>query len=208
MFHKIKSIVIIATFVMQIIFLYILVNPINAISQLESVQTINKISNKVTSPLPINELPQIGVVGDGKMLASIEEIKKGNAIDAEIYQNAADKDIVLGYTTKTVIYRPSTDAIVYEGDSPNKKLQGAQQGLVNGIVAKIQAANLIPKDNVQVPQLSVVSNPDEVRKGNEFYKDIQKDDIIATFSNPNLVVIYRPSTGTIVKSGQIQVSIK
>jgi hypothetical protein len=206
MIKNITSILVVATFVMQLVFLYLLVNPINVTNQLESVKIINeavKLNN-----LPINELPQIGVIGDKKMLADIETIKKTNTIDAEVYKDGANGDYVLGYSNRLVIYRPSTKKIVYDGQSPQQKLAATQKNIVTDVLKKIADAKLIPADYNQVPQMSIVTNPDEQKKSNDFYKDVLKDDILVTFTNPNLLVIFRPSTNAIVKSGQIQVSIK
>lgn len=191
---------------MQLGFLYLLINPLNTLNQLESVKVINEVTKERN--LPINELPQIGVIGDNKMLADIDTIKKTNTIDAEIYKDAQNGDYVLGYSNKLVIYRPTTKEVIYEGLSPQQKLSAKQQDIVTGVLKKIVEANLIPADYNKVPQMSIVTNAEEQMKINDFYKNVAKDDIIATFIEPNLIVIYRPSTNQIVNSGQIQVSIK
>lgn len=206
---KITSFFIFVILIMQGLFLYFLINPINVATQLNSVQKINKITTLTEKPLPITELPQIGVVGDQKTLADIAEIKKANEIDAKVYANAANGDYVLGYTNgRLVIYRPSDDKIIYDGESAKQQLQAGQQTLVTTIVKQAAAAGLIPKDYAQVPQISVVTSAEDLKKGNDFYRDVVKDDLVATFTAPNLVVIYRPSTQQIVKSGQFQISIK
>jgi hypothetical protein len=207
---KINSILLVTILVMQLVFLYFLIKPINVIDQLNSVQKINKIATLTEKPLPITELPQIGVIGDQKTLADIEEIKKANEIDAKVYASAANGDYVLGYTNgRLVIYRPADDKIIYDGESAKQQLQAGQQTLVSNVVKKVASAGLIPADYNQVPQISVVTSPEDLKKGgNEFYKDVVKDDLVANFTNPNLVVIYRPSTQQVVKSGQFQISIK
>ena len=203
---KITTFLILVILVMQGLFLYLLINPINVLNQLNSVNIINKVT--AANNLPINELPQIGVVGDKKSLADAETIRKTNVIDAEVYKDAKDGDYVLGYTTRLVIYRPSEDKVIYDGQSSQQKLQAGQQTLITSIVKQAVAANLVPKDYAQIPQISVVTSAEDLRKGNEFYKDVIKDDLVATFTNPNLVAIYRPSTQQIIKSGQFQISIK
>lgn len=207
---KITSFFIFAILVMQALFLYLLINPINVVNQLGYVQKINKISSLVQTPLPINELPQIGVVGDKTTLDEIDKIKSTNQIDAEVYKDATNGDYVLGYSNagRLVIFRPNEEKIIYDGESSTKKLQAGQQTLITTVVKSATAAGLIPADYKQVPQVSVVTNADDLKKGNDFYKDVVKDDLVATFSSPNLVVIYRPSTQQIVKSGQFQISLK
>ena len=207
---KITSFFIFVILVMQGLFLYFLINPINVANQLSSVQKINKITTLTQTPLPINELPQIGVVGDKTTLGDIESIKSTNQIDGEVYKNAANGDYVLGYSNagRLVIFRPSEDKIIYDGESSTKKLQAGQQTLVATLLKSATAAGLIPADYKQAPQISVVTSAEDLKKGNDFYKDVIKDDLVATFTNPNLVVIYRPSTQQIVKSGQFQISLK
>lgn len=207
---KIFAFFIFVILLIQGLFLYLLINPINVANQLSSVQKINKITTLTKTPLPINELPQIGVVGDKTTLGDIATIKATNQIDAEVYKDAADGDYVLGYSNagRLVIFRPSEEKVIYDGESSAKKLQASQQSLVSSVVKSVMAAKLVPADYNQTPQISIVTNPEDLKKGNDFYQVAVKDDLVATFSNPNLIVIYRPSTQQIVKSGQIQVSIK
>jgi hypothetical protein len=190
---------------LQLGIFYLALNPINVYNQLTTVQVINEVVK--TASLPPNELPQVGIIGDKKNLQDIETLKKGNAIDAEIYKDAKDGDYVLGYTSKLVIYRPDGKKIIYEGDTPQQKVGKLQQNLIAVVQKKALEAKLISTETA-VPQASVVTDPAKVSSSNPFYKDIQKDDIVANFSNPDLIVIYRPSTDSIVKSGQVQLNIK
>jgi hypothetical protein len=207
---KITNILVVAILVMQLVFLYFLVRPINVIEQLTSVQKINKITTLTQAPLPITEVPQIGIVGDQKTLADADTIRKTNAIDAEVYKDAQNGDYVLGYSNagRLVIFRPSDEKIIYDGQSSTAKLQVGQQTLITSVLKKTVEAGLIPADYKLVPQVSVVTSPEDLKKGNEFYKDVLKDDLVASFTNPNLVVIFRPSTQQIVKSGQFQITLK
>jgi hypothetical protein len=207
---KLTSFFIFVILIMQGLFLYFLINPINVVNQLSSVQKINKITTLTQTPLPINELPQIGVVGDNTTLGDIETIKSTNKIDGEVYKNAANGDYVLGYSNagRLVIFRPSEDKIIYDGESSTKKAQVGQQTLVATVIKSAAASGLIPADYKLVPQVSVVTSAEDLKKGNDFYRDVLKDDLVATFTTPNLVAIYRPSTQQIVKSGQFQISLK
>lgn len=196
---------IIVILLLQLGIFYIILNPINLYNQLTTVQVINKITETVS--VPPNELPQVGIIGDGKNLQDIDTLKKGNAIDAEIYKDAQNGDYVLGYTSKLIIYRPSENKVIYEGDTPQNKINETQQNLISLVQKKALSEGLIQSDTA-VPQASIVTDPDKVRESNEFYKDVQTNDIVANFSNPDLIVIYRPSTDTIVKSGQISLTVK
>ncbi len=195
--------------ILQLIFLYFLLNPINVFNQLNSVNIINKISANKEIALPVTELPQIGVIGDGVKLKDIESIKKENQVDGEIYKNAANGDYVLGYSSKLVVYRPSNDTIIYNGPTPQMKLQETQGAILGLVVKKAKDAKLIPAEYNTAPQVSIVTSADEMRKVNaDFYALVAKDDLVASFNNPSVVMIYRPSEDKIIKSGTIQVAIR
>jgi len=191
--------------ILQFLIIYLIINPINLYSQLTSVQIINEIAAK--SSTPPNELPQIGVIGDKKNLGDIEDLKAGNAVDAQIYKEAKNGDFVIGYTSKLIIYRPETKQIIYEGDTPQQILAKSQQAIINLVQKKALEDKLI-NDKTPAPQASVVVDPESVKIGNDFYKDVQANDIIANFTNPDLLVIYRPSENKIVKSGVVSLNIK
>jgi hypothetical protein len=201
----INSVLLLAILAMQVAFLYLLLNPVNIYNQLTSVNVINEVTKDKN--LPPNELPQIGVVGDGKNLADIEVIKKTNAIDADVYKDAKNGDYVLGYTNKLIIYRPSEKKVIYEGPSSQQKLASSKQTLVTQVMNKVMSSNLLPKDYQGVPNISIVTSPEELKKNGDLYKDAQANDLVATFST-GLIAIYRPSNDTIVKSGTVSTVIK
>jgi hypothetical protein len=199
----ITAIVLIA--ISQLALLYLVLNPLNLYNQLTTVQTINEVTK--SSQIPPNELPQVGIIGDKKNLQPIEELKKGNAIDADIYKDAKDGDYVLGYTSKLIVYRPGEKKIIYDGKTPQQKLAESQQAIIAGVQKKAVDAGLVKAD-AALPQASVVTDAKKVSEGNDFYKDVQANDIIANFTKPDLIVIYRPSEDKIVKSGTVSLSIK
>jgi hypothetical protein len=206
--HKLLALAVILILLLQAGIFYLFLNPVNLLNQLTTVQTINEITKQAN--VAPNELPQVGIIGDGKNLKDIEELKKGNAIDAEIYKEAKNGDYAVGYTSKLIIYRPSDKKIVYDGETPQQKLAKAQQSqvaLVSTVSKAALDANLIT-DKTPAPQASVVTDPEKVKTSNAFYKDVTANDIIATYTNPDLVVIYRPAENKIVKSGQVSISIK
>lgn len=195
--------------ILQLVFLYFLINPINVFTQLNSVNMLNKIAAAKDANLPVELPTSLGVVGDGVKLQDIEVIKKANQVDAEIYKNAANGDYVVAYPTRLVIYRPSTNAIIYTGQTPQNKLQETQTAIIALVVKKAKDAKLIPAEYNTAPQVSIVTSAEEMKKVNaDFYALVAKDDLVASFSNPNLVMIYRPSEDRIIKSGTIQVAIR
>ena len=192
--------------VLQLGILYILINPINLYNQLDTVGVINQVGKIAIAPpgLPT----AIARVGDGTTLAKADELRKGNQIDAVVYKDAQDGDYVLGYQGKTIIYRKGDSKPIYEGKSAQLLLQESQNNLVSIVLKKSQDANIIAKDYTTAPVVSVVTDPDAVKRQNEFYSIVQKDDLVAQFSKPDVVVVYRPSTDQIVKSGSFALVIK
>ena len=190
---------------LQAAIFYLILNPINLYNQLTTVQVINEITKSIQ--IPPNELPQVGIIGDKKNLQPIDDLKKGNAIDAEIYKDAKNGDYVLGYTSKLIVYRSSDKKVIYEGDTPQQKVAKSQQTLIALVSKKALDGKLIT-DKTAIPQASVVTDAEKVKNSNEFYKDVQNNDVIANFSNPDLIVIYRPSSDSIIRSGQVSLSIR
>jgi len=204
-YKSLKANSLIFVLIFQIAILYLILNPINLYNQLTTVKVINEIAETVNTPP--NELPQVGIIGDKKNLQDIDTLKKGNAIDAQIYKDAQNGDYVVGYTSKLIIYRPNDKKVIYQGDTPQQILAKSQQTLIQ-LVQKKALENKLITDRTPAPQASVVVDPESVRKGNEFYKDVQTNDIVANFTSPDLLVIYRPSEDKIVKSGVVSLSIK
>jgi hypothetical protein len=205
-FKSTNPLTILALFILllQIIIIYFIIRPVNLYSQLNSVKTINQISKQLD--LPPTELPQIGRINDKKSLTDIDTLQKNNSIDAEIYKKAQNGDYVLGYTSRLIIYRPTDKTVIYDGDTPQQLLTKSQNQLISQVQKKALEDNLITSQTT-APQSSVVTEPDLVRKGNDFYKEVEKGDIVANFSNPDLLVIYRPSTDKIIKHGKVSLTI-
>ncbi len=193
-------------FLLQAVQLYFFINPINLISQLDAVQVVNDISKKVA--VPASEIPIVGVIGDNKVLPDIDTLKKQNEVNARVYANAQNGDYVFGYSSKMVIYRKTTGQIVYEGLSPVSIVTNTENGIVTNIVNKVKEQKLIAADSGQIPQVSVVSDVTSLQNTDRsFYANVQKDDLVGVFTSSNLIVIYRPSTNTIINSGKVQTSI-
>jgi hypothetical protein len=201
-----KNVFYIFLLVLQLGILYLLINPINLYNQLDTVGVINSVGKVAVAPpgLPT----AVARVGDGTTLAKADDLRKGNQIDAVVYKDAQDGDYVLGYQGKTIIYRKGENKIVYNDKSAQVLLQESQQNLVALVLKKSQDAGIVAKDYNTAPAVSVVTDADAVKKINEFYSVVQKDDLVAQFSKPDVVVVYRPSTDQIVKSGSFALVIK
>ncbi|MFS8130817.1 MAG: hypothetical protein ACMG57_02445 [Candidatus Dojkabacteria bacterium] len=194
-------------FVFQVILLILIVNPPNLLNQLNVVNIINDASKQAN--LPPTEVPVVGVIGDNKLLPSIDDIKKQNQFAADVYKDAQNGDYVLAYSSKMVIYRAGEKKVIYEGDTPATQQTKLQQAASDAVVSKAKEAGLIAQDSTETPGLSVVVDADKVKANNPvFYASAQKDDIIGTFSDSKLIVIYRPATKSIINSGKFSTIVQ
>jgi len=190
---------------------WLILNPFNILNNLNVVNLINDVTSKATqsgNPVPSNEVPTIAQIGDKKYLEDIDTLKKANQINARVYEGAENGDYVLLYTSKMIIYREKSKTIIYNGETPQQLLSRSQKAVVALSVKKAKDSGLIPNENTEEPQVSVVQDPEALKKVNAFYNEVQKDDLIISFTNPSLVIVYRPSNDIIVKSGKYNLNIQ
>jgi len=187
-------------FVFQIVLVILIINPPNLLNQLNVVNIVNDASKQAN--LPPTEVPVVAVIGDNKLLPTVEDIKKQNQFAAEVYKDAQNGDYVLAYSSKMIIYRSSDKKVIYEGDTPATKQKNLQDQATQAVVAKAKEQNLITQDSTETPSLSVIVDENKVKESDPtFYANAQKDDIIATFADSKLILIYRPATKSIINSG-------
>jgi len=191
--------------------IWVLMNPINILNNLSVVNIINDVTKLATEegkPVPTNEVPTVAQINDGKYLTDENELRKLNQINAKVYEKAKNGDHVLLYSTMMVIYRSANKQIIYIGETPDDLLKKSQQAVLALSIQKAKEAGLISKESNEVPQVSVVDNPEDLMKINEFYSSVEKSDLIISFNNPSIVIIYRPSTDRIIKSGSYSLNIR
>lgn len=187
-------------FLVQVILVLLILNPPNLLNQLNVVNIINDASKAAS--LPPTEVPVVAVIGDNKLLPTVDEIKKQNQFASEVYKDAQNGDYVLAYSSKMVIYRAADKKVIYEGDTPSAQQTKLQDQAAEVIVSKAKEASILAQDSTEKPALSVVVDENKVKENNGvFYANAQKDDILATFTEAKIIVIYRPATKSIINSG-------
>ncbi len=168
-------------------------------------QTISQqVVTEVSRLVEVNpfEEPVVTVIADA------ENLRAANAIQTQVYANAQDGDYVLGYTDKMIIFRRGSNEIIYEGYSPGAILSQNQAAIEAGVIQAVKDAGLVSNDYEEKPQLRVIADPAKLQAENPtFYENSIKNDVVAVFSSAELIVIYRPDTGVIVKSGFYSTSI-
>lgn len=193
--------------VLQVVILYLFVNPVNLLTQLRSVQILNEVARQAN--IPPTEIPQMSVIGDNN-IPTAEELRKSNAVTAEIYKDASDGDYILLYTNKLVVYSTKLEKVIYDGDTPNNIIKASSEQLLSTIVQKVKDAGLIEATYAETPQAQVVNDAELVKKSDPvFYEDLQANDILATFSlvdGKTLIIVYRPSSNLIIRSGTVTIT--
>lgn len=187
--------------ILNIITLYFVLNPLF----LRQTSENQKILNEVEKLTDINtfETPVFSRIKD------VETIKASSGINAEVYQNAQNGDYVLGFSDKMVIYRRDEKSIVYEGDSPGMILQRQQQEVIATIIDKAKKLNLVEANYSSTPQLSVVTDEELVKQTNpDFYANTKNGDIIAFFTDKNVILVYNPDSDTVVNFGRFTTQIQ
>ncbi|MFQ5492570.1 MAG: hypothetical protein ACE5DX_00200 [Candidatus Dojkabacteria bacterium] len=189
-------------FVLQLVTLYLVVNPPYLAQQNLTRQVIDEVSQMVeVNPF---ETPIVSVVADA------ESLRSANNIQGDVYANAQDGDYVLGFSDKMVIYRRETGEVVYEGESPGSILNKNQQNLRQSVINAAQTKGLIPEGEEVNPQMSVVTDPAVLRSQDaSFYANVQEGDVIAVFPSKQLIVLVRANeSGTsVIQSGSYTTSI-
>lgn len=188
---------------LQIVIIGLLVYVINPKQALEDYKNSRLIA-KVESKVDVNAKsdPTLAEILDA------EGLRAENEIQAQVYKDAQNGDRVLVYQDKIVIYRESEDKVVYEGDSPQTILQKNQEAILTDLTDVADAAGIIAKDSGETPQLSVVTSPVILREKNpDFYEKAQKNDIIATYPDSGIIILYRATDKEILNYGDYKTDI-
>jgi hypothetical protein len=178
-----------------------LINPSAIITRIQNDQVVREVSGLTT--INTTETPVVAVITNANAL------RDENTIQAEIYKDAQNGDYVIGYTDKMIIYRRQDSSIIYEGETPQLKLESTQEALLTNIITAAKDSGAVDRDSVEVPQVSVISDARQLRQTNPgFYADAQNGDILAYFLDSGVLVIYRDETQTIINAGSYSTTIQ
>jgi hypothetical protein len=151
------------------------------------------------------EDPNISIVKD------VENIKKQNELNAVAFKDAKDGDYVLTFNDKIVIYRRAENRVVYNGDSPVQMLNKLRTGLVTKALDKARKDKIITATNTEVgnPAMEEVTDVDAKKKQDPvLYANVQKGDVLISLPNQKLILIYRPSSDTIIGYAEVKFELK
>lgn len=192
--------------VLQVVTLFLAINPISLVSGLSSVQVINEVSSIV--PVPPGEVPVLAVIGDGQ-IPDIEELKQENEFNALVYANAQNGDYVLGYSTKMIIYRKATKQIIYEGETPVTRYNNAAADLGKEISDAAKAVGVLATDSDEVPQIVAITDLAAAQaQSSSFYASAAVGDLVATYNEAGVVVLYRREGKQILNHGTFTTNIQ
>jgi len=205
-FQKVKNAFSVKTFlalivILQIVIVALILNPLKLYQDYQNQQVLSEVGALTT--LNKSETPVIAQVSDA------EALRKENAIQAQVYKDAKNGDYVIGYTDKLIIYRKEEGKLIYNGDTPSAVLTKSQQDIIDGIIEKTKEKNLISQDSTEQPQVSIVSDISKLKGQNPtFYANARNNDVVAIFSDSQVIVLYNLETKTIINSGKFVTSIK
>ncbi|MEI7653568.1 MAG: hypothetical protein WCJ70_04860 [bacterium] len=142
-------------------------------------------------------------LGKTKEFEDIEQLKKQNSYNQSVYKDAKTGDLALAFSSKMVIYRPKTESIIYQGETPTQKMEQDQKLAVSKYAEVIKAQGIIPKESTEVPQVSVISNIDQY-KNNTLYTGASNGDLVMIFNDAGIVVVFNTKENRVVKAARNQ----
>lgn len=175
-------------------------NPVNQFKAYKERKLLETIANKAS--VKVTEAQAMVEIGTTPNF-DLEKVKKGSKIDEQVYKDARTGDRVVAFTSKMVIYRPSSNTVVYQGDTPGQIQTKQNKERLTNVMTALKSAGVIPADTKEEPQASEVNNADQL-KANAFYKDVKNGDLILNFGNLGIVIIYDEASGKVVNSGKIK----
>ncbi len=178
---------------------YLLFNP-PFIKQTEA----DKVAAKVAEMTTVNESenPLVATISD------VDALKKENQFQAEVYEDAQNGDYVVAYTDKMIIFRKAENKIIYEGETPQQKLNKFQKELLDAVLKKAEESSISIVEN-DTPQINVVQDVNKLRQSVPgFYDAAAKNDLIALFPQSQVVILYRQSEDRIINSGTFKTVIE
>ncbi len=156
---------------------------------------IKEVSKVINEDLSIKGAPTVATITDA------DALRKNNEIQAEVYKDAKNGDIAIGFTEEMIIYRKDEKKIVYRGKNPVRILQEKNYfAEIQIITNKVKAKTNLPAN--ETPSLSIVTTPDTLKVNDPIkYKNIALGDRILVFKDR--MIIYRLTDDIIIYDGPI-----
>lgn len=210
-FFSTKTLVLVAIVIIvavQLVSLYTNILTIQLVQNTPYLQELGRnkdLKERVSKLTTINmqEEPLVTTITDA------DNLRSENAIQAEVYRNVKNGDVILAFTDKIVIYRQSENKIIYDGDSPGTILEKGQNEVISKINAKAKAAGLIQQESTETPNLSIIGDEEQVKAQDpKFYALARKGDVVGIYPIAKVIVIYNLQSDAIIKSGRVDTTIR
>lgn len=135
-------------------------------------------------------------------IEDVEAVKKSDPLNAQVYKNAKNKDRIIRFADRMIIFNEAENKIVYEGKTPLQLQQEKYLGELQEVITEV--SKLATIDLKIRPQMLTVVDPAELKKQDaQTYKDVLKDDKILVYTDR--MIIYRPSTKKIILDKKLEV---
>jgi hypothetical protein len=197
-------VILVLVFAAQAYIIWTVINPVaalNARKQRGYVETAAKQSN-----IPIGEFQFMAEIGKTQGFENLENLKALSNYNAEVYKDAKNGDMAMAFANKMVLYRPSNSKVIYEGETPGQKQLKDQQALIQKVVNVVKTEGYLTQASTELPQVSVVANAEQL-KGNAFYKGAENGDLVLTFGNENLIVLYSTKGEKVLTAAKSNLSL-
>jgi hypothetical protein len=176
-----------------------LIKPMQVYQDLQKQEAFKAIEGKLSDT---DKNPSVGIVGDNVVLPDADKLRAENAVMAQVYKDAKNGDIAIGYESKVFIYRPSSKQIIYEGSSPNSIVARAQSELASRITTMAITSKILPAGTTEAPQILILDNAflQTAKPRGGIYEIAETGDVMFTYFISQVTLIYRPSTDKIIDS--------
>jgi hypothetical protein len=144
-------------------------------------------------------------IGKDMYYGTIEDIKNQSADAAALFKEALDGDYVVEYKDSIIIYRKSTEKIIFDTNSDGRSTQEIRNSYATSITDIAKQNKVVEQTYTGIPTITHISDVQTMIKYNAFFRDAIDGDILATFDDLNLVMIYRSYNRAIINKAKIEV---
>lgn len=195
---SVLGVVIVSLLVIQSVTLYFTINPptvsvIQGVTKEEkqNVEANKELLKKVAKHTTIDENQEALVL----TINDVEKLRAENALNERVYKDAQNKDRVIGFNDRMIIYNEENDVIVYEGKTPVQMQEEELLVELQPILAKL--GDLVEINPEARPRLLTVTDADAAReKQPDIYEDADDGDKVLIYTDR--LIIYRPLTNEVV----------
>lgn len=199
--HLIIIVLLVLVVVTQMYIIFRAINPLNDIAVATERRLVEKIAKD--AGVSTGEFQFMAELGKGQGFEDVDKLKKLSKYNEEVYKDAKVGDRAVAFANKMVLYRPSNNKIIYQGETPAQKQLKDQQAALEKIVNKIKEAGYLAASSTEVPQVATVNNIEQLQD-NALYTGAENGDFVLIFNNAGVVAVYSTKGDKIINAARTQ----